>query len=240
MNSHPPINDTPAPTSSRSSAYRILRGTLAALCGVGLAGLLWEGAPVLTQAIKSHRYFALATIDVEGNRRLDRAEILQWAGAHEGMSVWDAAPGVLRVRLQSHPWIQYVSVERAFPRRVSINVHERHPVAIAQLDELQYVDDSGRLLGPLRDDDSRDLPIITGLDHGGDGSFTTIAVHRALQLLRSCTRIGCVDAVSEIHVDRDRGVTLFPMRPAVAVKLGWGNWREKLARAARVFAVWEG
>src|SRR5207253_2665587 len=87
-------------------------------------------------------------------------------------------------------------------------------------------------------DDSRDFPLITGIE--GTSAFAPTAVHRALQLLRVCERIQCFDALSEVHVDRDRGVTVFPRRTAVAVVLGWGGWREKLTRSARVFAVWEG
>ena len=50
----------------------------------------------------------------------------------------------------------------------------------------------------------------------------------------------CFDAISEVHVDPEKGITVFPLRTAVAVVLGWGGWREKLARSARVFAAWDG
>jgi cell division protein FtsQ len=207
---------------------------------MGLAGTVWYGVPQVWQGIRSHPYFALATIAVDGNRRLTRDQLLQWAGLRQGMSAWDATPGALRMRLESHPWIRHASVRRELPRRLRITVRERRPVAIAQLGVPQYVDVSGRLLGPLRADDSRDFPIITGLQGASSQGFTAIAVHRALRLLRWCARIGCFDAVSEVHVDRYRGVTVFPLRPAVAVVLGWGSWREKLARSARIFATWEG
>ena len=43
-----------------------------------------------------------------------------------------------------------------------------------------------------------------------------------------------------MRVDRNRGLTVFPLRTAVSVVLGWGGWREKLVRSARVLAAWEG
>ena len=61
-----------------------------------------------------------------------------------------------------------------------------------------------------------------------DVTSPVIGMHRALQLVRWCERLNSLDAVSEIHVDRRRGVTVFPRRTAVAVVLGWGSWREKL------------
>jgi len=219
---------------------RLRFGTLAAVCGVSLAVGLWYGVPRGVRTIKSHRYFALMSIEVEGNRRLDRREVLQWAGVSEGRSVWDATPSVLRMRLLSHPWIHQVQVQREFPNRLTISVQERRPVAIVLADGQRYVDRYGRVLGPLRDDDSRDFPIISGLDGAEVTDFTGIGLHRALQLVRWCERLNSLDTVSEIHVDPRRGVTVFPRRTAVAVMLGWGSWREKLQRSARVFAAWEG
>ncbi len=192
------------------------------------------------QWVKQHPYFALNQITVEGNRRLTRDEVLLWGGVDEGMSIWDAAPNIVQIGLQSHPWIQRVTVRRDLPHRLLIDVRERRPVAIARLDQLTYVDRGGQLLGPLRDDDSRDYPIVTGLDGPTTQAFGSIALHRALQLLRQCERMGCMEGVSEVHVDRYRGLTMVPLHPAVAVVLGWGGWRDKLERLARVFAAWDG
>jgi len=177
---------------------------------------------------------------VQGNRRITRGDVLQWAGVTEATSAWDAAPDEVRLRLQSHPWVRRATVQREFPNRLSIGIEERRPVAIVRLGELNYVDRSGRILGALSDGDSRDFPLITGLEEAGPSGFTPVGVRRALRLLRLCERLHCVDAMSEVHVDQNRGITIFPLRPATAVVLGWGSWREKLTRLARVFAAWKG
>jgi cell division protein FtsQ len=222
----------------RRVPLRRWRAVGAAACGLGLAAVLVLGLPRLWQAVRAHPYFALTAIDVSGNERLSRREVLQWAGVHEGSSIWDAAPSVLRVRLQRQPWIRHVSVRREFPHRLTISLEERRPVAIVRLDSLEYVGRGGRVLDPLQPEDSRDFPLITGLEGAAAADFVPIGVHRALQLLRLCAHAGF--EVSEIHVDRRRGVTVFPLRTAVAVVLGWGNWRHKLARSARVLAAWNG
>lgn len=225
---------------NRRWLYHARRRLLAAVCGIGLSTSLWYGLPQALHVVKTHRYFALTNIEVNGNRRITRGEVLQWAGVNEPASVWDVAPDLVRVRLQSHPWVRRLRVQREFPNRLSIEIEERRPVAIVRLDELNYVDRSGRILGPLRDGDSPDFPLITGLEEAKLSGFTPVGVHRALRLLRLCQRLDCFDAISEVHVDENRGITVFPLRPAAAVVLGWGGWREKLARSARVFAAWEG
>jgi cell division protein FtsQ len=216
------------------------RSALAAACGITLAAVVWYGVPAGLHWTRSHPYFAIAKLELEGNRRLTRPDVLEWIGVHEGTSVWDAAPGDLQMRLERHPWIQRVAVLREFPRRVAITVQERRPVAVVRLDALNYVDRAGHVLGPLRDDDSRDFPLITGFEDETTRGFAPIGIHRALQFLGRCERLGCFDGVSEVHVSQHRGVTVFPLRTRVAVVLGWGNWREKLARSARVLAAWEG
>jgi cell division protein FtsQ len=220
--------------------YHARRRLLAAVCGIGLSTSLWYGSPWALHAVKSHPYFTLTHIEVNGNRRITLSEVLRWAGVNQPASIWDAAPDLVRMRLQSHAWIRRVRVQREFPNRLGIELEERRPVAIVRLDQLNYVDRSGRILGPLRDGDSPDFPLITGLEEAKASGFTPVGVHRALRLLRLCQRLDCFDAISEVHVDQDRGITVFPLHPAAAVVLGWGGWREKLARSARVFAAWEG
>ncbi|MFQ5667233.1 MAG: cell division protein FtsQ/DivIB [Candidatus Binatia bacterium] len=215
-------------------------GVVSAACGAALVVAAWYVALACVQRVRAHPYFAVAEIDIEGNRRLSRQDILEWVGLRRGMSLWDVSPSALQARLERHPWIRAASVERAFPQRVVIAVGERAPVAILRLDRLNYVDSAGRILGPLRHDDAPDFPVITGLEHdAGLRGFAPLGIHRALQLLRWCQRLSCF-AISEIHVDQHRGITIFPLRMAVAVVLGWGGWREKLARAARVLAAWKG
>jgi cell division septal protein FtsQ len=144
------------------------------------------------------------------------------------------------MRLDTHPWIQRVTVRRELPGRLVIDVTERKPIAIVRFDELHFVDRRGHLLGPLGPEDNRNLPIITGLEEGADRAFAPVALPRTAQLLRWCERRGCIDDMSEVHIDRENGVTMFPMTARVAVQLGWGHWSEKLRRSARVLAAWEG
>jgi cell division septal protein FtsQ len=226
------------PGRGLSMVHRLWVTVVSALAGVGLATVLWHAVPLAWQAVKTHPYFAVSSIVVHGHLRLDREEVLRWAEVADGMSIWDASPAAVRLRVQRSPWVEQAQVRREFPNYVSIRIQERRPVALAQLDELTYVDRRGRLLGPLRTDDSRDFVVVTGLQHAEE-EFAQIGLHRALELLRLCERMACFDAMSELHVDRHRGVTLFPVHQSVSVVLGWGGWREKLARATRVLAAWQ-
>jgi cell division protein FtsQ len=237
------ITREPSAQSPARAGAPLLRrmwvSVVSALCGIGLATVLWHALPPAWQLVKAHSYFAIAAIEVDGNVRLSRDEVLRWAGVQPGASIWDAAPADVRLRLQRNPWVERARAQRDFPNRVAIRLQERRPVALARLEELTYVDGRGQVLGPPRDDDSRDFVVISGLREAGE-EFVAVGLHRALKLLRLCERMNCFESLSEVHVDRQRGVTLFPTHTAVAVVLGWGGWREKLARAARILAAWQG
>ena len=64
-------------------------------------------------------------------------------------------------------------------------------------------------------------------DLSGADAIGLRAIRRSLSLLRLAGRRG---RVSEIHVDRDRGLTLLPVDPRIPVEVGWVDFPRRLAR----------
>jgi hypothetical protein len=84
---------------------------------------------------------------------------------------------------------------------------------------------------------------VTGLtrqDLAGSDAYGPRAVRRALVALRHVARHPAVGLPSELHVEREAGIVVMPVRPAVPVELGWGGYDEKLARVATVLPLWAG
>ena len=118
-------------------------------------------------------------------------------------------------------------------------MRERRPQAIAVLDDLYYVDRSGATFGPLRPSDSRDYPVITGLDAdaaGGPAQLGAAPRPAAAAPLRARARASCGE-LSEVHVDADARRGRLPGGAARAdrARLGQlaGEARARRARAAR-------
>ena len=219
----------------RRAPLAVLPATLAVALGVAC----W---PSFRAAVRRHPYFAVREVVVRGARRLAADEIRTAAGLERGMSIWDVDAEAAEARLRGHAWIRAARVRRELPSRVIIDVGEERVAAIVMLGEGQareyYVSRRAHLLSAVAPGDSRDLPYVTGLAladlHEGE-SFGPRALRRALALAR---RRGL--EVSEVHIDRTRGLTLMPVKPAVPVELGWSRFDEKLARLARVLALWAG
>ena len=237
-----PRNRRRGPRPGRS-ALRGLRRVLVP----GLVVLLGVAAwPAIGRAVRTHPYFAVREVIVRDARRLTPDRIRTAAGIVPGMSIWDVDAAAAAERLRAEPWVRAAAVRRDLPHRVVIQVREHRPVAIVALREpkpaLYYVAAHGRVFAPVASEDPHDFPYITGLGAAdlAQGAFGPRALRRALALVRVAGRAGVFSAISEIHVDASRGLTLLPVRPAVPVEMGSGRFADKLARLEPVLRLWAG
>ena len=214
-------------------------GWLSALVALALAAAVWAGRLPSAEALREHPYFAISQLVINGcGPALTPDDVRAWLGFTGDATLWDASPARVRARLATHPYVAQAAVRREFPGRLEIVVRERRPQAIAVLDDLYYVDRSGVTFGPLRPQDSRDYPLVTGLAPDMADGPRAWALRRALRLLRRCDREPCIGELSEVHLGDARGIVVYPAAPRVPILLGWGSWPAKLDRAERALRAW--
>lgn len=223
--------------ASRATQRGLRRGGLALVGLLAVSGVATAG---FSTSLRQHPYFAVESIEYSGHGRLTLAELRDWVGVPDGTSILDIDVGALQRRLERHPWIRRVDVKRHWPRRIAVRVHERAPFAIASTGELRHVDERGTLLGPLSPEDSRDRPIISGLQGDYGRAAPGVALPRIAYLLRRLETSHRFGEISEVHVDAEQGITVFPVDLRVALVLGWEDWQQKLDNAERVLATWKG
>jgi cell division protein FtsQ len=204
------------------------------------------GWPAVHSRVHGHPYFALTHVVVQRRGHVTEEMIARHAGLRIGMPIWDVDAATVAARLRELPWVRTARVRRELPDRVVIRVREYRPLAIVRVDDaaqpLYYVAADGRIFAPVDGRDGRDLPYVSGLtrtDLEGSHGRGADAVREALDALTAAgTHAQAFGAVSEVHVDGQRGVTVMPTRPAVAIHLGHGNFETKLARAAEILPRW--
>lgn len=121
---------------------------LAALCGQTvlifvLSACVYLGYDFLASAPR----FAIQQVRIIGNHSLTEAQLLGWAGSVKEQNIFGLDLGGLTKRLEQHPWVRSVSVERIFPNALQIALLERIPYARIQLDKTFVLDNFGVLLG---------------------------------------------------------------------------------------------
>jgi len=211
---------------------------LLACAGIAAAGFRY--APDVYAVALRHPYFAVQQIVLSGTQALDRDSVLNAADLYVGMSIWGIDPATAEERIEALAWVREAQVRREFPNRVRIAVVEREPAAIAMVEGLQYLDRTGRVLGPVQIGSRVDLPFITGLKGQHLQGPGVPVLKRALRFIRLCEKRHCAGGVSEVHLHPVYGLVLIPREAPVPVIVGWGRWNGKIDRLERVLAAWEG
>jgi cell division protein FtsQ len=226
---------------------RIRRTGIFLGAAIAAAALYQSRGPLLIAAastrdfIVENHYFSVGEIQVRGGDRVSGHEIVAVAGLQQGMNIWRVDPAAIESKIAEHPWVKRVLVRREFPRLIVIDVEERVPKAIVALRKLYYVDADGVLFKEVGAGESVQFPLLTGLRSEELLASTPATRNR----IREALRLGDLmeqrsHLLSEIHFDGPGRVSVYTTRFPVALRLGWGDWEEKLERMDRLLLLWRG
>ncbi len=230
----------------RRTLAAIGRGQRVVAVGCVLAGLVTIAElyrATLAAWALHHPYFAVSEIVVSPTHKVRQGALLQWMGIAPGASIWTLEPTALERRLEEHPWIRRARVQRELPRKLTVQVVEREPAAVVLIDQLYYVDRSGVVFARIGPEDSLDLPFVTGIEAAvvnGEQPYPRHGVRQALKLVQQMRDAGLPFRVSEVHIERDEGITVYPVEPHVALDFGWDRFPEKLGRLRDVLSGFAG
>lgn len=187
-------------------------------------------------------FLKLDRVDVSGCRKLTRDEILSSAAVSIGDDLLGLRLNRIGEQLTKNPWIASVSIRRNFPHTLSIDVVERQPVGVVSMGYLYYLDSRGEIFKPLQEGDSLDFPVITGLaeddllrDPAGAKETLKGVLELLQQLQKGSSGVKLAD-ISEIHYDKGFGYTIFTINRGLPIRLGMGEFDEKLDRLSRVYS----
>lgn len=215
-----------------AGAKRLLTGVGLGLGLAALSFLLVLGYALLTQT----DYYRAKRLPVSGNQRLGAAEVLTQAGLAPGVQILGLNLGVVRERLLAHPWIADVRLAREIPDTLRVTVREHRPLAVMDMGmgRRYLLNGKGRLFKSWDATDPADLPVVTGLayrDLPMEGRAGSEPFRAVLTLL---TGTGAWDDLSLAHIEADPelGLTLVVADSDQQIRMGYGNYPDKLKRLA--------
>ncbi len=220
---------------------RMLRRAARVCTAFILVTLVWTVCAETYEIIAKATFFKLERIEVSRLRKLSRDEIIGLAGVRLGDSLLKLDPRHVAEQLEKNPWVEQLKIRRRFPRTLSIEISERVPVAVVNMGYLYYLDAKGTIFKPLTEGDRLDYPILTGITEedlikDADGSKNMLSSALGIMdLLKKSTGFRLED-ISEIHLDKGYGYTLFTAKGGIPVKLGNGDFEDKLARFNRIYS----
>lgn len=176
----------------------------------------------LVSHLSTHsQMFALKEIRVEGNRLVDRQEILRLANLKIGMNLYQIPTRQISGRILKNHYIQGVSLARSLPSTMIISVQERVPVAYLVDQQVYMIDEYGVILPNKAGITVSHLPLITGLTVN-----SLLKDRRPLfEALNLISRMREVDNdlfqfISEIHIDYKSPPCLYLIKGGTRVELG--------------------
>ena len=223
-----------------------LRGMACCFGLLTLAGLCL-GLVVLYHQLLTSSLFCIKDVDnieIEGAKRLSRSLLLEQSKVGPGASLLAIRPGQVERALMAHPWIAKAEVSRKWPHSLHLKIQERDPVALIQFgEELLYMDRQGMIFKPLSPGDPHNFPVITGLTPeqfrhpAGDMPEVVTQAFQLMDVLKTNQPPLNLENISEIHVDLERGFTLYANGVGVGLDLGLQEYSEKLQKFAQLWPV---
>jgi len=219
---------------------RMLKKAAQVCAAFVLTTLLWTLGTETYQIFADATFFKLERIEVPRLQKLSRDEIVGLTGVKLGNSLLKLDLQHVAEQLEKNPWVEKLKVRRRFPGTLSIEITERVPVAVVNMGYLYYLDSKGEIFKPLTEGDQLDFPVLTGIteedllkDADGTKKMLTMALG-LMEMLKKGTEFRLSD-VSEIHLDKGYGYTLFTAQGGIPVKLGNSDFQGKLVRFSRIY-----
>lgn len=146
----------------KKTAGRV-RMALVAMAALAMAAAAYGG--IYRYGTRNWRFRIDSSDDiaVRGLDKVTRQQVMDVLGADIGRNVFFIPLEQRRKQLEEIPWIQSADVMRLLPNRIAVTIHERTPIAFAQIgNRVQLIDANGVLMEMPRKA-HYSFPVITGL-----------------------------------------------------------------------------
>lgn len=196
-------------------------------------------------AVSDMKIFKIREITITGCRMTSPALIRELAGIRYQASLVTLNPTHVEAILRAHPWIAAAEVKRDWPDVLVVSIKEYAAEALIAQEaggsrHFFYLDKDGVAFAPVEPGQDMDFPAITGLEAQGAVGGRPEMISEALtflQLVRQNNPNLPLQNLSEIHVDREAGMTIYLVDYPFPIYFGSGQVRTKYSRLKRVLDV---
>lgn len=188
----------------RTLSQRIFRVVLVFVLTAEFAFCGWQGLVYL----KTSRSFLLQNVQVSGTEKLNPEEVRTLVLEKDRNALLMDLTEI-KLRLESHPWIQSAIVWRELPNTVRVHITERQPAALLLCSNLYLVDSQGKIIDLFKQQpEYASLPVLTGISSTANSAQIRASLAYLLALSGDST---VLHQVSEIHV-YDNNSTIIYLR----------------------------
>lgn len=185
----------------------------------------------LYRALINSSYLKLRSIDVTGVDDGMKRQIIKAAGLNQDLSLLTINPNEIKAKIERHPWIRSVELEKQFPHTLVIKAEKESPRALVVFDKLFYMNREGKVFKELDQGDNTDYPVITGVSKTADNAGEKLALAaRILDSFATETGLFSLDDISEIHMNDGGDALIYSLSMPLAVRMGVEDLDKKKSR----------
>ncbi len=198
---------------------------------VGIFMLGWLGYVGLSHST----FFQVESVKVSGSSQFDDGEVLALIGITNHSNLVAVDKGEIAKTLTDTGWVRRVTVSKAYPNTLELEIVERKPIALILLhDGLHYFDRRGVVFTPVPQGADLDYPVI----HFADESMLDVKgslknVTDFLKYTRNGNPALSIQNISQIMVDGQGNMTMYMADNPFPVQIGQTKMWQKYKRLAK-------
>jgi len=220
--------------AARSGFRTFFSAALIIVLVVFFVGAVSVGLIYAYSSLVSGDYFALRTLEIQGNSRISSREILETADLADGGNTLALSINAVEESISKHPWVEDVSVRRVLPGALIIGVREKTPAFwVLSGGILHYADARGALIAPVVPGRFASLPTLEVEPGAEDTAAILPDLVKSLQESRLPLNMG---AISVVRLSSARIVELYVDDAHVKISIGLEGWTGNLRRLGRTLA----
>jgi len=191
----------------------------------------------LYQYLVSTPYVKLREVKIEGVNEVLKSELIGLAELNSGLSLLTLNLNEVKKKMESHPWVRAVELEKSFPHLLRIKAEKEEPFAIVALDGLFYMNRSGVAFKEIEYKENKDYPVITGIseDDYTRKEYLEIAAS-ILSIFENDTGAWSINKISELHFTNIDKVSIYSTELPVVLKMGCSDLGLKRKKLREIVA----
>lgn len=190
------------------------------------------------QYLVSTPYIKLREVKIEGVNEAIKSELIELAELDSGLSLLTLNLNEMKKKMESHPWVKTVELEKSFPHLLRIKAESEEPFAIVALDGLFYMNRSGVAFKEIEYKENKDYPVITGISEGEHNrkEYLEIAAD-ILSVFENNTGAWSINKISELHFNNIDKVSIYSTELPVVLKMGCSDLGMKKKKLGEIVAL---
>lgn len=176
----------------------------------------------LYQYLISSPCMTLEEVRISGVDESIKRELIEITDLDSELSLLTINLNGLKKKMESHPWVRKVELEKSFPDLLIVRVEKEVPYAIVVLDKLYYINRWGVPFKELEYNDDKDFPFINGISPGNnDREYYMKLAARILSVFESEKGAWSIENISEIYFGEGETVSLYSTSMPLVLKMGY-------------------